>query len=107
MNLIIRDELSVPPSWFASFRDLTLFCSVFVKLDIVVESDDPDLYYRWLKPRGGMDFVSDFVRPGSEYGVRLDRPPLPKEVRFPRTVITTRIAPENVHQLIRNIKTHC
>jgi hypothetical protein len=98
MTLIIRDQLVNPPTWFSSFRDLTLYCSVFLKDDIVIESDDPDPYYRWMRPRGGMDFVEDFVRPGAEDGVHLDL-----EHNYPRTVVTDRIAPENVHSLIRLI----
>lgn len=98
MTLIIRDVLVNPPTWFASFRDLTLYCSVFLNDDILIESDDVDPYYRWLKPRGGMDFVEDFVRPGAEDGVHLDVEP-----NFPRSVVTDRIAPENVHRLIHQI----
>jgi hypothetical protein len=52
-----------------------------------------------MRPRGGMDFVEDFVRPGAEDGVHLDVKP-----NFPRTVITDRIAPENVHRLIVRIR---
>jgi acyl-coenzyme A thioesterase PaaI-like protein len=106
MNLIIRDELSAPPSWFASFRDLTLYCSIFLHVDIVIESDDVDSYYRWLKPKGGMDFVSDFVRTGSERGFRIDT-----RVRRSRsetaTVVVPRIIPENVSRLIAVVKTSC
>jgi hypothetical protein len=98
MTLIIRDQLVNPPTWFTSFRDLTLYCHVFMRDDIVIESDDPDPYYRWMRPRGGMDFVEDFVRPGAEDGVHLDL-----EHNYPRTVVTDRIAPENVHSLIRLI----
>jgi hypothetical protein len=98
MTLIIRDQLVTPPTWFSSFRDLTLYCNVFLKDDVVIESDDPDPYYRWMRPRGGMDFVEDFVRPGAEDGVHLDL-----EHNYPRTVVTDRIAPENVHSLIRLI----
>jgi len=98
MTLIIRDQLVNPPTWFTSFRDLTLYCSIFLKLDIVMESEDIDTYYRWIKPRGGMDFVKQFVRPGTEKGVHLDI-----EANYPRTVITDRIAPENVQTLIRKI----
>ena len=68
-----------------------------VHLDI--ESDDVDTYYRWIKPRGGMDFVEDFVRPGAEDGLHLDL-----EHNYPRTVVTDRIAPENLHGLIRKIQ---
>jgi hypothetical protein len=95
MNLIIRDQLVNPPTWFASFRDLTLYCNVFLKTDIVIEAEDPDPYYRWIKPKGGMDFVSDFVRPGTEDGIRLDL-----DHNYPRTIVTDRIVPENVHRLI-------
>lgn len=99
MTLIIRDVLVNPPTWFLSFRDLTLYCNVFLKTEIVIESDNPDIYYRWIKPRGGMDFVEDFVRPGSEDGLRLDIEP-----NYPRSLITDRIAPENVHSLISRIR---
>ena len=99
MTLIIRDQLVNPPTWFLSFRDLTLYCSVFLRLDIVVESDDIDSYYRWLRSRGGLDFVEQFVRPGEEDGLRLDI-----EHNYPPTVVTDRITPENTHRLIRQIQ---
>jgi hypothetical protein len=99
MTLIIRDSLIGPPTWFSSFRDLTLFCHVFLRVDTVIESEHVDIYYRWLKARGGMDFVEDFVRPGVEDGVRLDVEP-----NFPRTIVTDRIVPENTPTLINRIK---
>jgi hypothetical protein len=99
MTLIIRDQLVNPPTWFASFRDLTLYCHIFLRDEIVIESEDVDTYYRWIKPRGGMDFVEDFVRPGSEDGIHLDL-----EHHYPRTVVTDRIAPENFQRLIRSIQ---
>lgn len=99
MTLIIRDSLVNPPTWFSSFRDLTLFCHIMLQLDTVIESEDADAYYRWLKGRGGMDFVEDFVRPGSEDGVRLDVEP-----NFPRTVVTDRIVPENTQTLLQRIR---
>jgi hypothetical protein len=99
MSLIIRDQLVTPPTWFASFRDLTLYCHVFLKAEILIESEDPDVYWKWMRPRGGMDFVEDFVRPGTEDGVRLDVEP-----NYPRSVITDRIAPENVHRLIAQLR---
>ena len=99
MTLIIRDQLINPPTWFASFRDLTLYCNIFLHDAVVIESENPDPYYRWMRARGGMDFVEDFVRPGAEDGVHLDI-----ESNFPRTVITDRIAPENVHRLIAKIQ---
>lgn len=99
MTLIIRDSLVNPPTWFASFRDLTLFCQVMLHLDTVIESEQFDIYYRWLKRRGGMDFVDDFVRPGAEDGLRLDL-----ELQYPRTIVTDRIVPENTHGLLNQIR---
>lgn len=99
MTLIIRDQLVNPPTWFASFRDLTLYCNVFLRDEIVIETDDPDPYVRFMRPRGGMDFVEDFVRPGSEDGLHLDI-----EHNYPLTVVTDRISPENVHRLISLIR---
>jgi len=99
MTLIIRDQLVCPPTWFASYRDLTLYCHVLLKMDIVIESESADVYYRWIKPRGGMDFIEDFVRPGSEEGPRLD---LTRATAS--TIVTDRIAPENVHRLIASIR---
>ncbi len=99
MTLLIRDQLTCPPTWFASYRDLTLYCAVILKMDIVLESAEPDAYYRWIKPRGGMDFIEDIVRPGTERGVHLDT-----ARNFPATIITDRIAPENVHRLIAAIR---
>ena len=54
MSLIIRDQLVTPPTWFASFRDLTLYCHIFLHADIVIESEDPDPYWRWMRVRGGI-----------------------------------------------------
>ncbi|MDE1874594.1 MAG: hypothetical protein KGI79_00120 [Patescibacteria group bacterium] len=99
MTLIIRDQLVNPPTWFPSFRDLTLYCNIFLKQEVVIESEDPDPYWRFIRPRGGMDFIEDFVRPGSEDGARLDI-----ENNYPRTVVTDRISPENIHTLIRRIQ---
>jgi hypothetical protein len=99
MTLIIRDQLVNPPTWFASFRDLTLYCHVFLHTDIVLEGDDPDPYVRYLRPRGGLDFVADFVRPGSEAGLHLD-----VAHNYPRSLVTDRIVPENVHRLIAGIR---
>lgn len=101
MPLIIRDLLVKPPTWFSSFRDLTLYCHVFLRAEIVIESEprDTDFYWKLIRPKGGMDFIEDFVRPGSQDGVRLDV----KSAR-PRTILTPRIGPDNIHNLIGRIK---
>lgn len=99
MILIIKDELVNPPTWFTSFRDLTLLCTLRLHVDVVIETEYADLYYRYLKDRGGMDFVSDFVTPKSEEGLRLDT-----EFLFNPSVVTDRIVPENTLQLYDRIQ---
>jgi len=99
MVIIIKDELVNPPTWFSSFRDLTLICSLRLHADIVIETQETDLYYKWLKPRGGMDFIDDFVLPGLEEGIRLDT-----ELNFDPSIVVDRIVPENTHQLYNRIQ---
>ena len=99
MILIIRDELVNPPTWFASFRDLTLICSLRRETDIVIETEETDLYYQWLKQRGGMDFIDDFVPPGIENGLRIDT-----ELNFDPSIVIDRITPENTHRLYHRIQ---
>lgn len=99
MTLIIRAVLVNPPTWFSSFRDLTLHRHIFLRIDCVIESDAIDTYCHWIRRRGGMDFVEEFVRPGTEDGGRLDI-----GRHYPRTVVTDRIAPENMQRLINLIR---
>jgi len=99
MVLIIRDELLNPPTWLASFRDLTLICSMRLETDILIESADADVYYRWLKPKGAMDFVEDIVRPGSEDGLRIDT-----AYHLDPSIVVDRIVPENTQILFQSIR---
>lgn len=99
MTIIIRDELLNPPTWFSSFRDLTLICTLRLETEILIESEEIDLYYKWLKARGGMDFISDFVPPGIEDGLHIDI-----EYKYAPSIVVDRIVPENTHQLYQSIR---
>ncbi len=68
--------------------------------DILIESENVDLYYKWLRPRGGMDFVEDFVSPGAEDGLHLDI-----GYNYSPSIVVDRIVPENTHQLFQSIRT--
>jgi hypothetical protein len=46
-----------PPTWFLSFRDLTLYCKVFLKTDSVIEAEEPDRHH----PRSA---ITDRIVPG-------------------------------------------
>lgn len=70
-----------------------------LKTDILIESENVDLYYHWLRPLGGMDFVDDFIRPGTEDGLHLDI-----EFKYAPSIVVDRIVPENTHQLFQSIR---
>ena len=70
MVMLIKDELVNPPTWFSSFRDLTLVCTMRLHADIVIETKDTDLCCR--KPRGGNGFHRRFcdTQAGGGYSYR-------------------------------------
>jgi hypothetical protein len=78
-----------------------------MEFQICIESDNPDPFYFWLKSRGGMDFVRGFVRPGSERGVRLSMTRIDVNHDQHHTIITDRITPENVPDLLQRIQFFC
>jgi hypothetical protein len=73
MNLLISGELTAPPSEVSAFRTLTLYATVFKKLDCLVEvqKEEMDFYYKWLKDKYALDFVQQFVYIGETNGFRL------------------------------------
>ena len=97
-TLIIRGELTEPPSWFPSFRELTMRLKGSVVSVILIESDRKmrDLYWRWTGRNGGRDFVNDMVF-SDEYvpGIKLDS----RHDRLHPTVTTEKIVPENLDDL--------
>ena len=73
MNLIIDAGLTEPPSEVTVFRDVTLYSSVFLEYDILLEcvNDMKDMYWYWLKRKGAFDYVEDFIEHGVEHGVTI------------------------------------
>lgn len=71
--LIIDAELTEPPSEVFLFRDITLYSECFLKHKVLVECEKQyrDYYYKWLKNNNAYDFVYDFVKPRTEYGVSI------------------------------------
>lgn len=101
-TLIIRAELSNPPSEALAFRSLTMLTKE-ISLDnlIEIEQDYKDIYYYYLKYHGLMDFVEQIVTPPEEEkGIRVDRLPT-----SPLTIRTDRIIFSNVLGLIGKIAT--
>jgi len=73
MKLIIDATLSEPPSEVSAFRDITLYSSIFLNYDVLIECEKQaqDLYWYWLKNRGAFDFIEDFVEKNQEYGITM------------------------------------
>ena len=99
--LLIRAELVNPPSDHLSFRDVTLYSTVQLHFDVVVETADDarDIYYTWMKKKGLLDFVKDVLTFGEETGLRLDY-----RVRTYDTIKVERIVPENLATILKMIK---
>lgn len=70
MLLLIDSELTEPPSCVVLFRDITLYATVFKKMEIILEADPvmTDYYYKWLKGFGAFDFVKDIMDYDEEVG---------------------------------------
>jgi len=74
MSLLIVDgHLIFPPTEVSCFRDVTLYAQVFRSLDVVVQVEPHwvDTCYHYLKSRGALDYVEDFVSPGTTHGLHL------------------------------------
>jgi len=102
MILIIKAELSEPPTEPMSFRDVTMASKINVNLDVLIECAGfmKDSYWYFLRPRGMMDFVEYLITPEErEDGIRLDA-----ELNYPRTIVAERIVIENSRRIIDEIK---
>jgi hypothetical protein len=97
-TLIIRGELTEPPTWFPSFRELTMRLKGAAVTVILIESEREfrDLYWKWTGRNGGRDFVNDLIFPDEyEPGIKLD---LQADQLHP-TVTAEKIVPENLYDL--------
>ena len=74
MNLLISCELTSPPSEVSAFRSLTMYATIFKKMDCLIEAnpEEIDFYYNWLKRNYACDFVKQFVKHKEVTGIRLN-----------------------------------
>jgi hypothetical protein len=73
MLIIVDADLTAPPSKVTCFRDITLYSSVFLNKEVVIECEDhhKDTYWYWLKNNYAWDYVEDIIKPFSEYGISI------------------------------------
>jgi hypothetical protein len=64
--LVIAAELSAPPSTPMTFRELTMFGSIYYHYDVVAVAPEDmiPMYARWFKVYGLFDYLSDLVAEG-------------------------------------------
>ena len=102
VNLIIEADLSNPPTELLQFRYLTLVAHENLNLDclIEVEQDMKDIYYKYLRKHGSMDYIDQLVTPKERiYGLRLAH-----KAVLPPTIEAHVIRIENLLSLLGMIK---
>ena len=104
MNLIISSSLtSDPPSEGLYFRHLTMMARQELQYEAVcIEASkfDTDFFYPYLKKKGWLDYVDDFILPEwNESGIRID-----KELNSQLTIKTRYIRYENTLNLLGQLK---
>jgi hypothetical protein len=96
VHIIINAQLVTPPSSISCFRTLTMVANVFCHHEVILETDfGKDVYYRFLKKFGAMDFVEDILLTGEETGLRFDIEP-----RFAPSHVVDRINHDNLNMCL-------
>lgn len=101
-TLIIACDLVHPPTDTLSFRSVTMYGKEQLGLSILLEvaSQEKDAYLYFMRPRGLMDYVREFVTPEEkERGIRLS-----PENNLPITLIAQNIRFENQLFIIGKLK---
>ena len=96
MVLLVNVDLTNPPTSLTCFRTLTLFAKLYLKYDVLLETDaEKDTHFHFLRDMGCMDFVDDIVILGEETGIRIDH-----QLRFAPTYIVDRIDVHNINLIL-------
>jgi hypothetical protein len=102
MNLIIEASLIDPPSESLYVRYVTLVTKSELNLSnlIQVEQKVKDFYFHFMKEKGILDFVDQFItKEENEFGIRIS-----PELNYPLTIKTQAITCENCINILGQIK---
>jgi len=63
MNLLMSAEVVNPPTEVLPFRDVTSVakCELFMTVLLEVKEDEKDMYWKFMRPRGMMDYISYII----------------------------------------------
>jgi len=98
MPIIVDARLTEPPSWVHSFRDTSMYVSIFIKKEVLVECErsSKDIYYQWLKRYGALDFVEEIVS--------LDEEVVGFRIGLARAnLIIDKLVPENLNMVLSRL----
>ena len=101
--LSIADAFIEPPSEPLALRTVTMISAYDLHLDIVFQTTQEmkDFYYKWMKPKGLMDYVKDILNEREfERGIHLDT-----VGKYPMTVVVKYVRYENQLLVLGEIKT--
>lgn len=102
MNLIIKAEISEPPTELLYFRYFSGVAREGLGLDCLVESPCgmKDMYYHYLSRQGCFDYVCEIITPEErEDGIRIDT-----RMDYPMTIITRSITGQNCLGLLGRVR---
>lgn len=100
--LVIADDLVEPPTEILPFRTVTMISHLNLGMDILLHTSQEmkDRYYRWMKSRGMMDYVSYIITEAEwEEGIRMDVIKV-----YPNSIVVKAIRLENQLSLLGQIK---
>jgi hypothetical protein len=100
--LTISDAFIEPPSETMVFRTITMYCHDDFHLDILLHTtqDMKDLYYRFMKPRGLMDYIAGIIiETEFEEGIRIDTIGV-----YPRTIVAKSLRIENQMRILQQVR---
>lgn len=101
-NLIIKAKLSQRPSDALCFRFITLCSKERIGLTNIIQTEKEavDIYYKWMRLAGLMDFVAAIITENEvEEGIRLDTEP-----NYPVSVIVERVDWPQLNLILGQIK---
>lgn len=102
MNLIIVSSLiDTPHSNGLAVRYITMKSKLTLELPVLIEvtQEEKDFYYKYMKKRGMMDYVDQYITPcENELGIRIDT-----EYAFPLTIRTNGISFDNTWSILTQL----
>jgi hypothetical protein len=103
-TLIIADALVEPPTDSTVFYNVTMFSHEEMNMHVLLHTtqDMKDLMYKWMKPRGLMDFVDAILNENEkENGIRIDNHHI---VGYSYLILVKALRFENQLQLLGQLK---